>query len=106
MIAPSKLRPGDNSQPECYCAKREENVLYHKPGYLDDKVAFGDTVITVTQLYGGPNHTFKNENRITNEKVVTGEQGINDCFRCLRKSGLGAEADRISATIVSHYRLK
>lgn len=107
----------DNSQPECYFAKSEEIVpfhyrtsllksLFHKPGDLDDKVSFGDTVITVTRLYGGPNHTFKSENRITNEKVVTGGQGVHDCFLCIRMSGLDAEADRLSATLVSHYRLK
>ena len=107
----------DNSQPQCFCAREEDIVpfrykvsllrkLFHKDGALDDVVILGDTIITITQLYGGPNHVFKSENSVTKKKYVTGGQGVHDLFRCLRKSGLESEADKYSETIVNHYKLK
>ena len=107
----------DNSQPQCFCAKEEDIVpfryqisplkkLFHKDGTLDDVVYLRDTIITITQLYGGPNYIFKSENSVTKERYVTGGQGVHDLFRCLRKSGVRSEVDKFSETLVNHYRLK
>lgn len=107
----------DNSQPQCFCAKEEDIVpypyrisplkkLFHKDGILGDVVYIRDTIITITQLYGGPYYTFRSENSVTKERYATGGQGVHDFFRCLRKTGLESEVDTLSETIVKHYKLK
>lgn len=107
----------DNSRPQCFCAKEEDIVpfpyrisllkkLFHKDGILGDVVYIRDTIITITQLYGGPNYTFRSENSVTKERYATGGQGVHDFFRCLRKTGLRSEVDTFSETLVKHYKLK